>query len=299
MRFRCVFDTVLICVIWGSGFTAMKVGLRDMPTFAFVGMRFFLSAAAIGAYMRWRGIPFHFPRAHIGAVVVLSALFFAQQGVLFWGMNYTLASRTAVILNTQPILTAVLAHFFVVGDRLTFGKIFGLCLALVGVQALFRGDAGAGQASTLVGDLMVLCAALSWSVQTVLTKRIIHAVRPITLVFWESLCSCGLFFAISACIERGKPMAFSGTFLFCLAYLVLVATAYSFVKWVDLIRHNDPSAVTSFCFVTPVAGVVIGWAVLGDPISGDIMLATAAVAAGIVCANLRLGRRGAAAARQR
>ena len=280
----------MVCVIWGSGFAAMKVGLAHVPSFMFVGLRFILTALVLTAFMRVRGIPFRVAAKHAGTMTVIVLLFFTQQGLIFWGLNYTLASRTAVILNTQPIWTAVLAHFFVAGDRLTFLKMVGLCLAFAGVLALFQGQVIAGDESAMVGDLMMLGAALAWAVQNVVTKGITRHVEPMTIVFWQALCSAMMFFTVSACMERGLPMSFGHpTFILCLAYIVLVATAYSFVKWVDLIRHNDPSTVASFCFVTPVAGVFFGLILLGEPVTWDIVLATGAVAAGIVCANLRRG----------
>jgi len=266
----------------------MKEGLDHVPSFMFVGLRFILTALVLTAIMRVQAIPFRVAAKHAGTMVAIVLLFFTQQGFIFWGLNYTLASRTAVILNTQPIWTAVLAHFFVAGDRLTRLKGVGLCLAFAGVFALFRGQVTAEGRDTMTGDLMMLGAALSWAVQNVVTKRVTRHVEPMTIVFWQALCSAMMFFVVSACVEWGQPMDFvHPTFLFCLAYIVLVATAYSFVKWVDLIRHNDPSTVASFCFVTPVAGVFFGLILLGEPITWDIVLATGAVAAGIVCANLR------------
>ena len=288
MRPRSIFDAILICVIWGSGFTAMKAGIEYVPSFMFVGLRFVFTALVLCAFMRRHDVPFRVPREHRGAVAALVLLFFSQQAFIFWGINYTLASRTAVILNTQPIMTAVFAHFFVAGDRITFAKAFGLCLAFAGVQALFRGQASPEAQSTLVGDWMMLAAALGWACQNIITKKVVRFVRPVTIVFWQASCGACMFFAVSLCVERHKPMALTNpTFLFCLGYLVLVATAYSFVKWVRLIRDNDPSTVASFCFVTPVAGVFFGRALLAEPVTWDIVLATAAVAVGIVCANVR------------
>lgn len=288
LRRRSIFDIILVCVIWGSGFAAMKVGLRHVPSFMFVGLRFILTALVLTAFMQMRAIPFSVAAKHAGTMTVIVLLFFTQQGLIFWGLNYTLASRTAVILNTQPIWTAVLAHFFVSGDRLTRLKAVGLCLAFAGVLALFHGQVAADGRDTMTGDLMMLGAALAWAVQNVVTKGITRHVEPMTIVFWQALCSAMMFFVVSGFVERGLPMSFGHpTFLFCLIYIVLVATAYSFVKWVDLIRHNDPSTVASFCFVTPVAGVLFGRVLLTEPITWDIVLATGAVAGGIVCANLR------------
>jgi len=288
VRARSVFDIILICIIWGSGFSAMKAGIEHVPSFLFVALRFMLTAGALTLIMRLRGTRFGVPREHWGRLAAVTVLFFGQQGLIFWGLNYTLASRTAVILNIQPIMTAILAHFFVAGDRMTVTKTLGLLLAFLGVQALFRGSADPAAASTLVGDLMILAASAAWAVQNVLTKKLARRLPPITIVFWECLAASCAFFVVSGCVERGRPVDLTnGVFLLCMAYIVLAATVYSFVRWVDLLRDNDPSTVSSFCFVTPVAGVFFGRALLSEPVTLDVVIATAAVAAGIVLANLR------------
>jgi len=276
----------MVCVIWGSGFCAMKAGRDYVPPFYFVALRFIFTALVLGMFMRTKRIPFGLPREHMGAVTVITLLFFTQQGLIFWAADFTRASRTAVILNSQPAMTAVLAHFFIRGDKLSLSRIIALALAIFGVHALFRQQTSV-DVSMLKGDAMVLGAALGWAVQTIVMKRVAHALRPVSLVFWQTLIVSGMFFVVGVFAHQGRPVdALNPTFLFCLAYLVLAATAYCFVKWVDLIRDNDPSTVTSFCFVTPVAGVIFGRVLLGEPITGNIIVATLAVGSGIVLANL-------------
>ncbi len=291
---RNIAELVFICVIWGAGFCAMKVGTRFVPPFYYVGLRFALTALTLAVYMRARRIPFHVPREHRAAVAALITFFFAQQSLIFWATDYTRAGRIAVILNSQPALTAVLAHFFIAGDRLSPLKIAALALAIAGVHALFQ-EGLTFHPRLVIGDAMVLCAALGWAVSNIITKRLARSVSPISLVFWESLIGSPCFFAVALVMHRGQPVRIGNPlFLLCLAYLAFVATAYSFVRWVRLLQRHDPSTVTSFCFITPLAGVLFGWALLHEPITGKIGPAALAVGAGIVLANWPRRRAGGA-----
>ena len=80
-----------------------------------------------------------------------------------------------------------------------------------------------------------------------------------------------------------RPLDLS--FLGATAYIIFVATVFGFVLWNYLIERNNPSRVTSFCFITPIASVFFGWLVLGEAITRDIVLATALVGLGIFVAN--------------
>jgi drug/metabolite transporter (DMT)-like permease len=99
----------------------------------------------------------------------------------------------------------------------------------------------------------------------------------------------GLLLLTSLAVERGPvlkqpvDLAFVGAS----AYIVLVASVFGFALWNYLIERNSPSQVTSFCFITPVASVFFGWLVLGEALTGEIVLATALVGVGIFAANYR------------
>ena len=109
------------------------------------------------------------------------------------------------------------------------------------------------------------------------------------LTLWQAAVCCVLFFLTSLCFETGpiprRPLDL--TFYGATAFIILVATVFSFVVWVYLFEHNNPSQVTSFCFITPVASVISGWLLLGEPISRDIVLGTALVGVGIFIANFQ------------
>jgi drug/metabolite transporter (DMT)-like permease len=194
-----------------------------------------------------------------------------------------------VILNTQPIITAIVAHWFVAHDRLTPGKVVGLAMAVFGVFFVFRESFMHVDRRLLFGDMLALLAALGWGVQNIVTKHAVKEVAPAAITAWQSLVSSGLFFVTSLLVESGpiprQPLdaAFYGS----MAYIVFVATVFGFVVWVYLFEHNAPSQVSSFCFTTPIASVAFGWLILGEAISRDIIVAMLLVGFGIFVANFQ------------
>jgi len=280
---------ILVCLLWGAGFSFMKVGLQYLPPFLFVGVRFLITAACVALYMRLLRIQWRFPRPMLWPMAALTGLFFTQQGALFVGLKFTTAGRTGVILNTQPIITALMAHWFVEHDKLTWAKLAGLLMAVFGVFFVFRESFRHFDQGLLVGDLLTLLAAVGWGVQNVLTKRVVKHVAPPAMTTWQAGGSCVLFLLVSVLFDPGpipkRPLDLA--FFVAIAYLIFVATVFGFVVWVYLLEHNNPSRVTSFCFITPVASVFFGWLILGEAISRDIIVATALVGLGIFIANFQ------------
>lgn len=287
MSTRSVFGVVGVCVIWGLGFALMKVGLRYLPPFLYVGLRFAVSAACLFPLIRAAGVDWRVPREARGSMAAIAVMLFLQQGAIFWGLTYTTAGRMGVIVNTQPIITAVLAHWFVEHDRLSLGKVAGLLLAASGVFVVFRESFSVANGMTRFGDLLALGAAVSWGAQNIITKHTVKQIRPAAITGWSVAISSALLLLVSLVVERGpiphRPLDVS--FLGATAYIIFVATVFGFVLWTYLIERNNPSRVTSFCFLTPIASVFFGWLVLGEPITHDIVLATALVGLGIFAAN--------------
>jgi len=274
-------------VIWGLGFALMKVGLRYLPPFLYVGLRFAVSALCLFPLMRAAGVDWRVPKAARWRMAAIAGMLFLQQGAIFWGLTYTTAGRVGVILNTQPIITAALAHWFVPNDRLNAGKVAGLLLAAAGVCLIFRESFAASNEPMRFGDLLALGAAVSWGAQNIVTKRTAGEIRPAAITAWSVVVSSALLLLTSLLLERGplplRPL--DPAFFGATAYIIFVATVFGFVLWNSLLKRNSPSRVTSFCFITPVASVFFGWLVLGEALTRDILLATALVGAGIFVAN--------------
>jgi drug/metabolite transporter (DMT)-like permease len=288
-----VFGVIGVCVFWGLGFALMKVGLRYLPPFLYVGLRFAVAAACLFPLMRVAGVQWRVPREARWRMAAVAGMLALQQGAIFWGLTYTTAGRMGVILNTQPIITAVLAHWFVAHDRLTWGKVAGLLLAVSGVVLVFRESFSASGGLMRFGDLLALGAAVCWGAQNIVTKHLVKTVAPAAVTGWSVLTSSALLLGVSLLVDRGpiphRPLDLS--FLGATAYIIFVATVVGFVLWNYLIRRNNPSRVTSFCFITPTASVFFGWLVLGEPVTHDIVLATALVGLGIFVANYQPARR--------
>jgi len=282
-----VLGVIAVCVIWGLGFALMKVGLRYLPPFLYVGLRFAVTAACLFPLMHFAGIDWRVPKGSRRRMAAIAFMLFLQQGAIFWGLTYTTAGRVGVILNTQPVITAVLAHWFVAHDRLTWSKVAGLLLAVLGIFLIFRESFQQTDGMMRFGDLLALGAAISWGAQNVVTKHAARTIRPAAITGWSVVVSSVLLLALSLLVEH-RPLPFrplDAAFLGATAYIILVATVVGFVLWNYLLERNSPSRVTSFCFITPLASVFFGRLILGEALTLDILLATGLVGLGIFVAN--------------
>lgn len=276
---------VVVCAVWGGAFVAIKIGLLDMPPLGSAALRFFITSVVLLVYARIQRVPLLYHWPEMRALTVIALLFFYLNFVVYIGTAHTTSGRATVFFYTQPIFLAVLAHYFLAGDRLTLRKGYGLILALCGLVALFLTKLSAGQSSTVLGDSLVLSGALATAVQNVIIKRSAGKIHPVALILWGSAVSALLLGLCWWGFEYGARFVFSGRAIASLLYLSLISAAFGFVVFAWLIQRNSASRVTALVFLAPVFGVLFGWLLLHETLTNVQLLGVAGVCAGVYIVN--------------
>jgi drug/metabolite transporter (DMT)-like permease len=274
---RAIALAVLCMAVLGGSYTAGKIALHDLPPFGLLALRMGVSTAALGACAMFAGMSLAQPLRYVLAQTVIFAL---SQALLFLALGMTSAGRAAILFNMQPFFTLLLLPLFFAGDRLTPRRWLGTGIAFAGV-ALVIAERGLGGGS-LTGDLLALVAALGWTGNIILNKRMPGEFKPVAMVFWNCAGAIPLFLVLSLLVEPADAWHFSVPALGGLLYLGVVGACLGFVLIAWLTRTYSASRVNVFVFLSPVFGVLIGWAVLGEAISALQAMGAAAVAAGIL-----------------
>jgi drug/metabolite transporter (DMT)-like permease len=160
---------VVMCGSWGLNQVAIKVALAGIPPLIQMGGRSLIAALCV---LLWCGLRRNELLRGDGTLwpgMAAGLLFAAEFVALFWGMQYTTASRAVILLYLAPFVVAVCGHFLL-GEHLGVRKLAGLLFAFSGVVLAFSDalrPASAGDAHTLFGDLLCLAAAILWGLTTV------------------------------------------------------------------------------------------------------------------------------------
>jgi len=128
---------VLLTAIWGGSFTFVKLGLRDLPVFGSICLRFALAAGILTVYCRVTGIPIWYTGRNARYLLASAAAFAWGQALLYLGLNLTTAGRGSIFFNTQPFFTLLLMPLFIPEETFTARKLVGTAVAFSGVVLLF------------------------------------------------------------------------------------------------------------------------------------------------------------------
>jgi drug/metabolite transporter (DMT)-like permease len=272
---------VLVSILWGANPVVIKLGLEDAPPIRLAWMRFLVGGVVIGlwAWTTGRFAGFRVEPAEWRPLVFLGLLFTLQIGSMNVGTSLTSAAHSAILLNLYAVHTVVLAHFLIPGDRLTFRKLAGVLVAYAGIVLLFARQIGR-DAPTLLGDAIMVVSAFILAERTIYLARVVQRFDPVKLLLAQAIIGTAIFVVVSLVFEP-SPTRWTGRLAASLAYQGVLIAGFNFVVNLWLLRRYRPSALAAFFLTQPIFGVIAAALVTGDPLTLDLLLASAAVAIGI------------------
>ncbi|HKX06092.1 MAG TPA: DMT family transporter, partial [Methylomirabilota bacterium] len=220
--------------------------------------------------------------------LLLGAMFAAEFIFIYGGLAFTTASRSVIFLYSAPFFVALGAHWLIPGERLTASKVAGLVIAFVGLCLAFADGLYLPSRRELIGDGLELLGGLVWGGSTVVIKmRSDPPVTPQRTLFYQLTISTVLLIAVALALGEAGLTHPTVPVLGALAYQAVIVAFVSYLIWFWLLQRYPASGLASFSFWTPLFGVLAGWLVLGDRLSGNLGSAAMLVAVGIYLVNRR------------
>jgi drug/metabolite transporter (DMT)-like permease len=260
---------LLLCVIWGTTWIFIKLGLADLPPVSFAALRFTVSCLLLFPVLIWQGL--QFPKdKRIWKIVALTGIlqFFFNYGLLFWGEQFITSGLAAVLQATIPAFGLILARIFV-GEEITPIKVFSILLGIVGVGVIFYEQLSLNGTLALFGSLAVVIGAFGASLASVLTKAELQGLNPAEVVFWQMLIGQIPLWIVGLAVE-GNPIKFYWTSqaVICVLYLAIVGSIVAFWLYYWLLSKIEVTKAMMIAFVTPLVAVFVG-SFFGEKLNGQ------------------------------
>jgi drug/metabolite transporter (DMT)-like permease len=240
---------------------------------------------AIACWARCTERSFSIRKDQIVQVAIVSLAFTCQLSLFYLGLKRTYASRGVLFSNLLPFIVLFLSHHFIPGERITWRKLAGCVLGFAGVVFMFIDDNGLSH-GIRNGDLIIFAAVLIWSGNVVLIKRIIDDFAPFQLVLYPMIVAVPIFLFAGFFWDDRMVFNLNKVVLGAYFYQSLISAAFGFVAWNTMLKRYGASTLHSFLFIMPIAGVSISGVLLNEPITPNLLVALAFIAAGIAMVHI-------------
>jgi drug/metabolite transporter (DMT)-like permease len=255
---------VLLCVIWGSTWLAIKVGYGGLGPFNVAGLRFLIAGLVFVALVplfraRWpRGRSEWILVTFVGVV-----LFGIDFGLIYWGEQFLDSGLTAILFATLPLLTIGMAHIYLPGDRITPRKLAGTTLAFLGVVALFGENVRIDPSKAWPMAAIVLSAACA-AAAGVATKRHGAALHPTALNAPAMLIGAAALFLASTIADERIGLPGAAAAWFAVAYLALAGSVVTFLSYFTLLKRLTVTTLSFISVFTPAIALLLGFIFLDE-----------------------------------
>ena len=262
----------LMCLIWGSTWIAMKVGVAAVPPVLFVGTRFVAAGALLVGYLVWSGERWPFRRQDLSRLLLVTLLMVcAAYALIFWGTVHVSSGLAAVIdLSFLPVALLALSVLF--REECFDGRrAAAIGFGVLGLVILFApkivGEVR-GTRMELWGGLAIVASALVYGLGSVLARPLLRRYSPLLLSAITLLPGGVLLVLGSLVFEPGAVAALDGHWGWAAwsgwAFLVVFGSLLAYTFYLSLVRDWGPTRAGTYSFISPGIAVLLGIAVLGE-----------------------------------
>jgi drug/metabolite transporter (DMT)-like permease len=277
---------LLLTLIWGTTWAAIRIGLEGIPPFTGVALRFAIAAMLLLIVGRMMRVRFGRERGEIALWIVNGLLAFcASYGIVYWAEQWVPSGLAAVLFATYPLIVAILAHFAIPGERLNPVSVAGILLGFAGVAVIFSEDfEKLGGEMVALASLVMLGSPLVAAIASVAIKKWGAGIHPFSLTAVPMLMTAVIMGALAAVFERGRPLIFDRTSVGALLYLAVFGSAVTFSLYYWLLSHISVTRVSLIAYTIPLVAVAVGAGFLNEPITARTLAGSLLVVLGVALA---------------
>ncbi|MBR0844453.1 DMT family transporter [Bradyrhizobium liaoningense] len=257
----------VLSILWGGSFFFNGAALRELPPLTLVLLRVALGAVILAPLLRLQGIGFPSGLAGWRPFVAIGLLNNAIPfSLIVIGQTFVPSGLASILNATTPMFTVIVMA--AAGEEtLRMRRVAGVALGLLGVFIL-RGwgpDMRAGQG---LGILLCLGGALSYGLAALAARRLLKDAAPLGTATFQLMASTVMMAVIASTIEQPWRLPLPGltTWLAVLG-LAGLSTALAYIVFFQILRRSGATNVMLVTLLIPVTAILLGWLVLGEPIS--------------------------------
>jgi len=266
-HYNTIAWAIITCLLWSTAYPLIKIGLQYSTPLHFAGSRFILAGLMILPFTLKPGEYIRMVKANMSLVIWVTVLQTLINYTLFYiGMEKVPGAIGAVIVGSQPFVTAIVSRILIREERFARAKVVTIILGLAGIVLVSAGRQKfnfSGPAE-LVGIVFIFIANISTATSNVMISKNGKNMNPLVLSSFSLLIGGLIIFLFSFAVEDvpSKP-DFPLNYWLVMIWLAFMS-AFTFSKWYVLLKRPEVkvSDLNLWKFIIPVFGAILSWIIV-------------------------------------
>jgi drug/metabolite transporter (DMT)-like permease len=260
------FLAIIACVLWSTAFVGIKIGLKYTAPFQFAGIRFFISGLLILPFIPNLRLKLAEARGNFEKILLVGFIqTFLQYALFYKGIDLVPGALGAMIIGAGPLFIAVVAHFFMPGDRITGQKVLSILIGLAGIIVISLGRKSMGATGDLVviGILILIINNTLSGFGNILVASDRRRIPPLVLSSFSMILGGAMLFMLGTFTEGYRSGPFPLEYYASLVWLSFLSAAAISI-WYTLLKRPGVkvSELNFWKFIIPVLGAILSWLLL-------------------------------------
>lgn len=287
-QLKILLGYVIICLIWGSTWIAIKFGLDSLTPLISAGLRFTLASILIFAILQFTGKTLQKDTASIKIYFFLAYFSFVIPfWLVYWAEQFIPSGLTSVLFAIFPFSVFLFSLLLLKNEAVDKFKLISVILGFIGIVIIFSEGLTVDLENHFLGLIAVLSSAILQGLSAVIVKKWGGHLNPFSMnapplfIAGISMVGLGLIF------EDTTSWIFDTPALLSISYLAIFGTILAFTIYYWLLQRINAVILSLSSFITPIIAVLLGWIFLDEVLSKQVLTGTLFVLIGILFGNIK------------
>lgn len=278
---------ILICLIWGSTWFAIRLGLDSLTPLVSAGLRFSIAAIVIYIIMRIRSISIQRDKISMRLYYFMGIFsFILPFGLVYWGEQFIPSGLAAVLFAVYPFFVALFTRIFIPEEKIGLIRIIGMIIGFSGIVIIFSQNLLTIGMNYFLGMLAVLISGLLQSTIAVSIKKYGQHLHALSMnLIPMAIAGVGMLL-LGILLEDTTHLKFDAKAISSVLYLGIIGSVVTFTAYYWLLKRINIILLSLTAFITPIIALAIGWFFLDETLLPNQIYGSVFVLTGLMIANL-------------
>lgn len=276
-----------ICLIWGTTFLVMRIGVLQFPPFLFAACRQIIAGSLLAGFL-FIVKKEKFPSWNVLRIQAFRGflLITCGNGLVSWAEVFVPSGLAAIICSTMPVIVILINLTINRSEVPNWIIVLGVVTGLAGILLVFSEYlADFANPNYRIGIILIFVATLTWAIGSMLTKRKNYNTNPFLNAGMQMFLGGIFCLPFSFVFDDLRHVVVSSEVILSLSYLIIMGSVVAFSMYTYVLAKLPMTIASLYAYVNPLVAVVLGWLVLSEKLNFKISLAFLITVLGIYLVN--------------
>ncbi len=287
-KHKIILAYILITLLWGSTWLAIRVGLDSLTPMFAVGLRFFVASFFILIVMKIANVKLQTDALSIKLYIFLGFFsFIIPFSLVYWAEQFVPSGLTSVVFSVFPFIVIFFSWVMIPNEKIGIYKILGSLMGFIGIAIIFWEDITFDFSEYSLGMIATLASAAIQGFVAVVVKKHGRNLNPLSMNFIPLLLTGVVLIPVGLIFENSASLVFDSKAIYSILYLSFFGTVVTFTTYFWLMKKISVVILSLSTFLTPIIALLLGVIILHEKFTVYHLVGSSLVLIGILFANFR------------